>query len=35
LPRSEGIELLLHAREMADFAELEAHAQRIKSVLGE
>ena len=35
LPRSEGIELSLHAREMADFAELEAHAQRIKSVLGE
>jgi histidine triad (HIT) family protein len=33
LPRSEGLEFKLHAREMEDFAVLEAHARRIRSCL--
>ena len=33
LPRSQGIELQMHAREMADFSELEAHAARIKAAM--
>ena len=33
LPRSQGIELQMHAREMADFGELENHAARIKAAL--
>ena len=35
LPRTEGIDLQMHARGMADFSELEAHAERIKAVLAE
>ena len=33
LPRSQGIELQMHAREMADFGELETHAARIKAAM--
>ena len=33
LPRSQGIELQMHARELADFAELEIHADRIKAAM--
>lgn len=33
LPRAGGVELKMHAGAMADFAELEAHAQRIKAAL--
>ena len=33
LPRIEGIDLQMHARGMADFAELETHAQRIRDAL--
>ena len=33
LPRSQGIELQMHAREMADFSELEVHAARIKAAM--
>jgi len=33
LPRHEGIDLKLHAREMADFDLLQAHADRIKAAL--
>jgi histidine triad (HIT) family protein len=33
LPRSRGIELQMHAREMADFGELETHAARIKAAM--
>lgn len=31
LPRADGIELQMHARGLADFAELEVHAERIKA----
>ena len=34
IPRSEGIDQKLHAREMADFDELKQHAERIKRALG-
>ena len=30
LPRHQGIEFKMHAREMEDFAKLEAHAERIR-----
>ena len=33
LPRYEGLEFKMHAREMADFELLETHAQRIRSEL--
>ncbi|MCB1700976.1 MAG: HIT family protein [Halioglobus sp.] len=33
MPRSEGLEFKLHAREMEDFAVLEAHARRIRAAL--
>lgn len=33
LPRHDGLEMKLHAREMADPAVLEAHAQRIREAL--
>ena len=33
LPRVGGVDLKMHAGAMADFAELEAHAQRIKAAL--
>ena len=33
LPRAGGVDLKMHAGAMADFAELEVHAQRIKSAL--
>mgnify|MGYP001407978560 FL=1 len=33
LPRAGGVDLQMHAGAMADFAELEAHAQRIKAAL--
>ena len=33
LPRAGGVELKMHAGAMADFAELEVHAQRIKAAL--
>lgn len=33
LPRFQGVEFKLHAREMEDFAVLEAHAQRIRACL--
>ena len=33
LPRASGVDLKMHAGAMADFAELEAHAQRIKAAL--
>lgn len=33
LPRTDGIDLQVHARGMADFAELEDHAGRIKAAL--
>ncbi len=33
LPRAEGVDMSMHARGMADFAELEEHAQRIRRVL--
>ena len=33
LPRTEGINLSMHAREMADFGLLQEHAGRIRSVL--
>ena len=32
-PRAGGVDLKMHAGAMADFAELEAHAQRIKAAL--
>ena len=31
IPRSQGIDLKLHARQMADFDELKKHAERIKA----
>ena len=34
LPRHEGLEFKMHARDMADFELLESHAQRIRNVLG-
>lgn len=34
IPRSEGIDMKLHAREMADFEELKRHAEMIKKALG-
>lgn len=34
LPRHAGLEFEMHAREMADFALLEQHAERIKQELG-
>lgn len=33
LPRFEGLEFKLHAREMADFDILESHAERIRACL--
>ena len=33
LPRAGGVDLKMHAGAMADFAELEVHAQRIKAAL--
>ena len=33
LPRTDGVDLKMHAGGMADFAELEVHAQRIKAEL--
>jgi histidine triad (HIT) family protein len=33
LPRTDGVDLKMHAGGMADFAELEVHAQRIKAAL--
>ena len=33
LPRVGGVDLKMHAGAMADFAELEVHAQRIKAAL--
>lgn len=33
LPRFEGLEFKLHARDMEDFAVLEAHAERIRACL--
>ena len=33
LPRASGVDLKMHAGAMADFAELEVHAQRIKAAL--
>ena len=33
LPRAGGVDWQMHAGAMADFAELEAHAQRIKAAL--
>jgi len=33
IPRSQGIDLKLHAREMADFEELKKHAEKIKAAL--
>ena len=33
LPRREGLEMLMHARQMADFSLLEQHAQRIREAL--
>ena len=33
LPRTDGFDLKMHAGEMAEFAQLEEHAQRIKAVL--
>jgi len=34
MPRSEGLEFKLHARELEDFAVLESHAERIRACLG-
>ncbi len=34
IPRSEGIDMKLHAREMADFEQLKRHAEMIKKALG-
>ena len=34
LPRHHGIELKLHARELANFDLLKAHAEKIKAALG-
>lgn len=33
IPRSQGIDLKLHARQMADFEELKKHAERIRKAL--
>ena len=33
LPRYEGVDFKMHAREMADFTVLEAHAERIRAHL--
>tara|TARA_R110002110_G_scaffold68731_8_gene185845 strand:- start:1550 stop:1978 length:429 start_codon:yes stop_codon:yes gene_type:complete len=33
IPRSGGIDLKLHAREMADFEELKKHAQKVMAAL--
>lgn len=33
IPRSQGIDLKLHARQMADFDELKKHAERIKAAM--
>ena len=33
MPRFEGLEFGMHARDMADFELLEAHAERIRSAL--
>ena len=33
LPRHEGVDFSMHAREMADFTLLEAHAERIRAQL--
>jgi histidine triad (HIT) family protein len=34
LPRANGIDIGMHARDMADFTLLETHAQRIREALG-
>jgi len=34
VPRRAGLDLKLHAREMADPAVLAAHAERIRAALG-
>jgi len=33
IPRSQGIDMKLHARQLADFDELKKHAERIKAEL--
>ena len=33
MPRFEGLEFKLHARDMEDFATLEMHAERIRACL--
>ena len=33
IPRTNGIDLKLHAREMADFKQLEKHAEMVKAAL--
>ncbi|HEY4343705.1 MAG TPA: HIT family protein [Parvibaculum sp.] len=33
IPRSQGIDMKLHARQMADFGELKKHAERIQAEL--
>ena len=33
IPRTDGIDLKLHAREMADFDQLKEHAEKIKKAL--
>lgn len=33
IPRSQGIDLKLHARQMADFEELKKHAERVQKAL--
>lgn len=35
MPRSQGLEFKLHAREMEDFAVLKAHAKRIRACLSQ
>ena len=33
LPRADGLDIGMHARDMADFALLETHAQRVRAAL--
>ena len=35
IPRFDGLEMKLHAREMADMGELEANAEKIRAALGD
>ena len=35
MPRSQGLEFKLHAREMEDFAVLEAHAEQVRACLNQ